>query len=40
MTSSRVLEGKSEYVGTDASRSDSMGMEPCECAFLVVLPSE
>lgn len=36
MASSRVLEGKSEYVCTNASRSESMGIGDCECSFLVV----
>ena len=35
MTSSRVLEVKLKYVGTDESTSESLGIKLCEC-FLVV----
>lgn len=35
VASSRVLEGKSEYVGTAVGRSESVGVEAFECSFLV-----
>ena len=37
MASSRVLKVKLKYVGTDESRSESLGIELCECFWLFPL---